>query len=103
MLHPVGTRLFLARANLVAKLVFELQLSVFLDMLELHAFKRAVILVCHELGFKKLSDRLESVSSFLPAVMNLLWSFLWNDMENHLSASASKGFDQSPAARSLAI
>ncbi len=73
--------LILASANLVTKLVLELELSVFLDMLELHAFKRAVILIHHELGFKNLvTDSKVSVSSFLPAVMNLLWSFLWNDM-----------------------
>ncbi len=48
-----------ACANLIAKLVFELEVSAILGTLELHAFGHTVILVCGELGFKKFSDRLE--------------------------------------------
>jgi hypothetical protein len=59
-------------ANLIGKLVFELELSAFLDTLKLHAFKHAVILVCCELGFKELGDRLEGLGLEFPAQHNKL-------------------------------
>jgi hypothetical protein len=59
--------LILANANLVAKLVLELELSAFLDTLKLHAFKRAIVLVCCELGFKNLSDQLKGLGIKFPA------------------------------------
>jgi hypothetical protein len=57
----VGTTLVLTSTNLIAKLVFEFELSALLDTLELHAFKHTVVLVCCELGFKKLSDQLKGL------------------------------------------
>jgi hypothetical protein len=68
MLCLVGMTLVLAlvSANLITKLVFELELSVFLDTLELHAFKRAVVLVCCELGFKELGDSLKGLGLEFP-------------------------------------
>jgi hypothetical protein len=49
----------LTSANLIAKLIFELELSTFFNVLELHAFEHTVVFVRHELGFKKLSDQFE--------------------------------------------
>ncbi len=49
------------------KLIFELEMSKFLDTLELHAFERAVILVHCELGFEEISDRLKGLSLEFPA------------------------------------
>jgi hypothetical protein len=80
MLFVVGTTLVLADANLISKLVFELEVSTFLDTLKLHAFEHAVVFVCHELGFEELSDRLEGLSLEFPAHRNKLVAlFLWND------------------------
>ncbi len=59
--------LVLASANLIAKLLFELELSAFLDMLKLHAFERTIALVCRELGFEELSDQLEGLVIKFPA------------------------------------
>ncbi len=66
---PVGTTLILTSTNLTAELVleFELSLSAFLDMLEIHAFEHTIILVRCELGFKKLSDRLKGLGIKFPA------------------------------------
>jgi hypothetical protein len=64
--------LVLAHTNLIAKLVFELEVSVFLDMLELHVFEHAVILVCDELGFEDRGDRLKSLGLELLARCNEL-------------------------------
>jgi hypothetical protein len=51
--------LILAHTNLITKLAFELEVSVFLDaLLKLHALKHTVIFVLVELDFEKLSDRL---------------------------------------------
>ncbi len=47
--------------NLIAKLVFELEVSMFLDTLEFHAFKHTNILVRGELGFEELGDRLKGL------------------------------------------
>ncbi len=61
------------------ELVFELEVSMFLDTLELHAFERAVIFVCIELvwALKNLvTDSKILDSSFLPAVTNSLRSLL---------------------------
>ncbi len=69
----VGTTYVLASANLVAKLVLELELSTFLDTLELHAFERTILLVCHKLGFKKLSDQLKGLGIELPACRDKLF------------------------------
>jgi hypothetical protein len=60
-LHPVSTTLVLACKNLIAKLVFELEVSVFLDTLEFHAFEHTNILVRGELGFEELGDRLKGL------------------------------------------
>jgi hypothetical protein len=57
----------LASGNLVTKLILELELSAFLDTLELHAFKHTVVLVHRELGFKKLSDQFEGLGIEFPA------------------------------------
>jgi hypothetical protein len=53
--------LVLTRANLIAELVFELGMCTSLDTLELHAFKHTIILVCGELGFEELGDRLKGL------------------------------------------
>jgi hypothetical protein len=53
--------LILAPANPIAKLVFELEVSAFLDTLELHVFEHTAVLVCGELGFNELSDRLKGL------------------------------------------
>jgi hypothetical protein len=53
--------LILACANLIVKLAFVLEVSAFLDTLKLDAFEHTVIFVRVELGFKKLSDRLEGL------------------------------------------
>jgi hypothetical protein len=66
MLCPVGMMLVLATANLIAKLVFELELSAFLDTLEPHAFEHAAVLVCHELGFEELGDRIKGLGIKFP-------------------------------------
>jgi hypothetical protein len=73
----VRATLVLARADLVAELAFELKMSVFFYALKLHGLERAIVLVLIELGFKNLvTDAKVSVSSFFPAVTNLLCSFL---------------------------
>jgi hypothetical protein len=59
--------LILASANLIAKLVFELELSTFLDTLKLHAFKHTIVLVCRELGFEEISDLLKGLGIEFPA------------------------------------
>ncbi len=45
----------------ITKLVFELEISVFLDMLELHAFEHIIVLLHVELSFKTLSDKLKAL------------------------------------------
>jgi hypothetical protein len=57
----VGTTLVLACAKFITKLTFELQMSAFLDVLDIHALEHSLIFVLIELGYKKLSDRLESL------------------------------------------
>ncbi len=64
--------LILACVNLNAKLVFELEVSAFLDMLKLHAFKRTVVLIRGELGLKELGDRLKGLDLELLACCNEL-------------------------------
>jgi hypothetical protein len=54
------------------KLVFELEVSRFLDTLELHAFEHTVVLVCGELGFEELGDRLKGLSFEFLACCNKL-------------------------------
>ncbi len=61
MFCPLGRTFILTSANYVAKLVLELELSAFLDTLELHVFEHTDVFVCHELGFKKLSDQFEGL------------------------------------------
>ncbi len=53
----VGTTFILMSTNLITKPVFELELSLFFNTLELHAFELTVVFVPHELGFKKLNDQ----------------------------------------------
>ncbi len=53
--------LVLTCKNLIVELVFELEVSVFLDTLEFHEFEHTVILVRGELGFKELGDRLKGL------------------------------------------
>ncbi len=72
MLCLLGTTLVFASANLIAKLVFQLELSAFLETLELHAFECAIILVCHGLGFEELGDRLEGLGLKFPDCRNEL-------------------------------
>jgi hypothetical protein len=72
VLLPVSTTLVLACTNLIANLVFELEVSVFLDTLELHAFERTVVVVCGELGLKELGDRLKDLGLDLLARFNEL-------------------------------
>ena len=64
--------LILAHTNPIAKLVFELEVSVFLDTLEFHAFERTNILVRGELGFEELGDRLEGLGLKFPDCRNEL-------------------------------
>ncbi len=59
--------LVLMSANLIMKLVFEIEMSAFLDTLELHAFERAIVLVCREVGFKELGDRFERLCLKFPS------------------------------------
>ncbi len=68
----VGTTFVLTCANLIAKLVFELELSSFFNTPELHAFERTVVFVHRELGFKKLSDRFEGLGTKFSAQRNKL-------------------------------
>ncbi len=44
----------------------------FLDTLKFHGFECAFVLVCHELGFKELSDRLKGLGLKFPARRNKL-------------------------------
>ncbi len=53
--------LILMSVNLIVKLVFELELSSFFLTLELRAFEHTIIVVCHELGFKELSDQFKGL------------------------------------------
>jgi len=53
--------LILAHTNPIAKLVFELEVSMFLDTLKLHVFKHTIVLVHVELGFEELGDRLKGL------------------------------------------
>ncbi len=64
---PVGATLILTSPNLIVKLVIEFELSMLLDTLKFHAFELNLILICRELGFKKLSDQLKSLSIEFPA------------------------------------
>jgi hypothetical protein len=57
----------LMSVNLIVKLVFEFELSALLDTLKLHAFEHTVILVRHQLGFKKLSDQFKGLGIKFPA------------------------------------
>ncbi len=52
--------LVLACTNPISKVVFELEVSTFLDMLKFHVFKHTIVLVRVELGFEELGDRLKS-------------------------------------------
>ena len=76
----------LMSANLIAKLVFELELNSFFNTLELHAFERTVILVRRELGFKKLSDRFEGLSIEFSAQRNKLVTVIL--MKQHIEPLA---------------
>jgi hypothetical protein len=53
-LFLISTTVILVCANLITKLIFELEMITFLDTLELHALKRIIVLVHSELGFKEL-------------------------------------------------
>ncbi len=68
----VSTVLILMRANLIAKLVFELEVSMFLDTLKLYAFEHTVILIRGELGLEELGGRLKSLGLELLAHCNEL-------------------------------
>ncbi len=70
------------RANLIVKLVFELEVSTFLDKLELHAFEHTIVLVCGELSFKELGDRLQGLGlEFLAGCNELVaWLFVRNNI-----------------------
>ncbi len=76
-------------------------MSAFLDTVELHMFKRAVIIVCGELGFKELGDKLKTLGLKLLARRNKLVAVIF--VKHHSRASASEGFAQLPAGGDLAV
>jgi hypothetical protein len=69
---PLGMTFVLTSANFIVKLVLELELSLFFNALNLHTFERTIVLLCHELGFKKLSDQFEGLGIKFSAQHNKL-------------------------------
>jgi hypothetical protein len=82
--------LVLTHTNLVAKLVFHLEMSALFDALELHAFECAINLVLVELCLKELSDAVKSLGLELLAGNNKLVTIVL--VEQHIKPSERKGF-----------
>jgi hypothetical protein len=74
--------------NLVVELVFHLEMSMFLDALELHVLEHAMIFVLIELSFKKLGDGLKSLGVKLLASCNKFVAVVF--MKQHVDSLKRK-------------